>query len=105
MCSVLSQLTVNICIVEVDNELEPLILEIWEKNKISWSKKRETWSQSVYQVDDSPRYQSYGKWVHTENFSSWTSNETWRQLPRREYSVRDDYDVIIGFNTQTITPT
>ena len=77
----------------------------WEKNKISWSKKRETWSQSVYQVDDSPRYQSYGKWVHTENFSSWTSNETWRQLPRREYSVRDDYDVIIGFNTQTITPT
>jgi len=26
-------------------------------------------------------------------------------LPRREYSTRDDYDVMIGTNTQTITPT
>ena len=77
----------------------------WERNKISWNQKRGTWSQSVYQVDDSPRYQSYGKWVHSKNFSSWSSKETWRQLPRREYSVRDDYDVIIGINTQTITPT
>tara|TARA_B100000787_G_scaffold167370_1_gene154037 strand:- start:98 stop:1168 length:1071 start_codon:yes stop_codon:yes gene_type:complete len=77
----------------------------WERNKISWSQKKGTWSQSVYQVDDSPRYQSYGKWIHSVNFSSWSSNETWRQLPRREYSVRDDYDVLIGINTQTITPT
>ena len=31
-------------------------------------KKRDTWSQSAYQVDDTPRYQSYGKWTHSENF-------------------------------------
>ena len=63
-----------------------------------------TWSQSVYQVDDSPRYQSTGHWQHKNNYSSWLSQETWRPLPRREFSVRDDYDVLIGTNRHTITP-
>ena len=63
-----------------------------------------SWSQSVYQVDDSPRYQSYGVWNHQENLSSWKSKDTWRPLPRREFSIRDDYDVLIGTNLQTITP-
>jgi hypothetical protein len=62
------------------------------------------WAQSVYQVDDSPRYQSIGRWEHLPNFSTWTSEETWRPLPRRESSVRDDYDVLIGTNTHTIIP-
>ncbi|MBV03216.1 MAG: hypothetical protein CML45_02355 [Rhodobacteraceae bacterium] len=77
----------------------------WVYNKISRKEKIDSWSQSVYQVDDTPRYQGYGNWVHLPNFSSWESNETWRPLPRREYSTRDDYDVMIGKNTQTITPT
>ena len=79
--------------------------ETWKKVNISWAKKRGTWSQSAYQVDDTPRYQSYGKWSHSENFSSWASEETWRPLPRREFSIRDDYDVMVGNNIQTITPT
>ena len=79
--------------------------ETWVKSKIPWSAKKGTWSQSAYQVDDSPRYQSYGNWIHSENFSSWTSKETWRPLPRREFSIRDDYDVLVGVNIQTITPT
>ena len=79
--------------------------ETWVKNRVTWSEKKGTWSQSAYQVDDTPRYQSYGKWTHSENFSSWTGQETWRPLPRREFSIRDDYDVLIGFNIQTITPT
>ena len=77
----------------------------WLNKEILPSESKGTWSQSVYQVDDTPRYQSYGKWTHSPNFSSWASNETWRPLPRREHSVRDDYDVIIGTNIQTITPT
>lgn len=76
----------------------------WVKQNLSKDKIRGTWSQSVYQVDDSPRYQGYGKWEHYENFSSWTSNETCRPLPRRELSVRNDYDALIGINIQTITP-
>ena len=38
------------------------------------------------------------------NYSSWQSNETWRPLPRREFSVRQDYDVLIGKNRHIITP-
>ncbi len=76
----------------------------WMKEKLSQDEIQGTWSQSVYQVDDSPRYQGYGKWKHYENFSSWTSNETMRPLPRRELSVRDDYDALLGTNIQTITP-
>ena len=79
--------------------------ETWVKSLIPWSVKKGTWSQSAYQVDDTPRYQSYGNWTHSENFSSWTSKETWRPLPRREFSIRDDYDVLVGVNIQTITPT
>jgi hypothetical protein len=63
------------------------------------------WSQAVYQVDDSPRYEAIGEWVHDENYSAWTSEQTSRPLPRRESSVRDDYDVLVGTNRHTITPT
>jgi hypothetical protein len=63
------------------------------------------WSQAVYQVDDSPRYEALGDWAHESNYSAWTSDETWRPLPRRESSVRDDYDVLVGTNRHTITPT
>jgi len=63
------------------------------------------WSQAVYQVDDSPRYEALGDWVHRRNYSAWTSDETWRPVPRRESSVRDDYQVLVGTNRHTITPT
>jgi len=63
------------------------------------------WLQTVYQVDESPRYASLGGWEHTASFSSWRSLETWRPLPRREWSVRDDYQVLIGTNRHTILAT
>lgn len=63
-----------------------------------------TWSQSVYQVDDSPRYESYGKWLHSEAGSRWISKPTPRPLPRREFSVRDDYSLLSGLNKITVLP-
>jgi hypothetical protein len=60
--------------------------------------------QSVFQVDDSPRYAAAGRWVHDDGFSTWLSDETWRPLPRREFSVRDDYQVLAGTNRHTILP-
>ena len=62
-----------------------------------------TWTQAVFQVDDSPRYESTGRWTHVGNRSSWQSDETWRPLPRREFSTRDDYDVLVAKNRHTIT--
>ena len=77
----------------------------WRRVTLTEEQARGKWVQSVFQVDDSPRYAAVGSWQHTANFSSWTSDETWRPLPRREFSVRDDYDVLIGSNRHTITPT
>ncbi len=77
----------------------------WTEQHHSPSDVAGRWSQAVYQVDDSPRYEALGDWVHRGNYSAWTSDETWRPLPRRESSVRDDYHVLIGTNRHTITPT
>ena len=76
---------------------------IWAKNKLSKRKAKGLWSQAVFQVDDSPRYESYGQWKHNPSFSSWQSQTTRRPLPRREHSVRDDYHVLEGTNRHTIT--
>lgn len=76
----------------------------WEKETLSRRDAKGTWTQAVYQVDDSPRYESMGTWVHLPNYSSWQSGATWRPLPRREFSVRSDYDVLVGKNRHTVTP-
>jgi hypothetical protein len=74
----------------------------WHRRTLSESERRGAWLQSVYQVDESPRYASIGRWQHSASFSSWISGDTWRPLPRREWSVRDDYHVLIGTNRHTI---
>lgn len=62
------------------------------------------WSQRVSQVDDTPRYESTGEWTHEGGLSAWTSRRTRRPLPRREYTKRDDYEVMVAINRQTLTP-
>lgn len=76
----------------------------WEMVHVAPETVKGTWSQAVYQVDDSPRYESFGKWVHTGDRSAWESGETWRPLPRREFSKRSDYQVLLASNRHTITP-
>ncbi len=77
----------------------------WERRRVAKAETRGAWSQTVYQVDESPRYASLGRWDHSPSFSTWLSADTWRPLPRREWSVRDDYQVLIGTNRHTIEPT
>jgi len=69
------------------------------------AERRGAWSQSVYQVDDAPRYTLVGRWRHEPGFSTWHSSDGWRPLPRRESSVRDDYQVLEGPNRITVLPT
>jgi hypothetical protein len=66
---------------------------------------RGRWSQAVFQVDDSPRYEALGEWEHYGSYSAWTSERTARPLPRRETTVRDDYHILEGINRHTLTPT
>jgi hypothetical protein len=77
----------------------------WTRRKLAPAERKGVWLQAVYQVDESPRYASVGSWQHTRSFSSWASGETWRPLPRREWSVRDDYHVLVGTNRHTVSST
>ncbi|MET0661078.1 MAG: DUF6607 family protein [Steroidobacteraceae bacterium] len=77
----------------------------WERRKVNPKDSKGHWSQTVYQVDESPRYASLGRWEHTGSFSTWLSADTRRPLPRREWSVRDDYQTLIGTNRHTVHAT
>lgn len=77
----------------------------WALRELAADDRRSAWVQSVYQVDDSPRYAASGRWAHSDSFSTWVSEETWRPLPRREFSARKDYQVLVGTNRHTILPT
>lgn len=74
----------------------------FEKQDLEDHDVKGAWVQSVYQVDDAPRYAGIGQWKHYPNFSTWESETTWRPLPRREYTARDDYQVLDGINRHTI---
>ncbi len=74
----------------------------WQKHAVPVNERQGQWSQAVFQVDDSPRYEAMGQWQHNSSFSSWMSKTTQRPLPRREYSVRSDYHILEGFNRHTI---
>tara|TARA_R110000751_G_scaffold31429_4_gene80108 strand:+ start:971 stop:1876 length:906 start_codon:yes stop_codon:yes gene_type:complete len=60
------------------------------------------WTQKVYQVDDSPRYEGSSTWVHVDGKSYW-ENTTTAPLPRREYTKRSDYNITLRGNRHEIT--
>lgn len=65
----------------------------WMKENLSAAQAKGTWTQKVYQVDDSPRYESYGTWVHVDGKHYWEGvNDA--PLPRREFIKRSDYNVL-----------
>jgi hypothetical protein len=78
---------------------------VWQRRAVAPAEGKGAWSQSVYQVDDSPRYASVGRWEHNASFSAWTGGRTLRPLPRREFTVRKDYQALDGGNRHTILPT
>lgn len=77
----------------------------WVLKNVSKQEAGGNWLQEVFHVDDSPRYASVGDWVHTKNFSEWQGNATYRPLPRREFSVRSDYNVLDAENRHIVLPT
>ncbi len=79
-------------------------VDVWQRHVVSADQSKGKWSQLVTSVDDTPRYEGLGYWVHELGESSWTSEPTRRPLPRREYEKRDDYDYLIVTNRHTLTP-
>ena len=60
------------------------------------------WTQKVYQVDDSPRYSGTATWTHVDGKEEW-ENTTAAPLPRREYSKRHDYNIMLRENQVKLT--
>ena len=77
----------------------------WQRRTVSPEAAAGAWTQAVFQVDDSPRYEALGRWEHVGNRSAWTGENAWRPLPRREHTVRKDYGVMEGRHRIVITPT
>ena len=75
--------------------------ETWKKKRIQ---DKGYWKWSVYQVDDSPRYQGIGKWKHYQNTAVFETEALKRPLPRRERTVRKDYQILGGRDRLVLTP-
>lgn len=63
------------------------------------------WSQTVYQVDDSPRYAGWGQFETQGGVRRWRSNWTWRPLARRDAVRHPVYDRYYAINRHQPTPT
>jgi hypothetical protein len=62
------------------------------------------WSQTVYQVDDSPRYGGWGQFETQAGVRRWRSNWTWRPLARRDAVRKPVYDLYYSINRHQPTP-
>lgn len=73
----------------------------WKYKKLNPNEVKGQWTQVVYQVDDAPRYSGSGSWVHIDGKNYWESNAD-APLPRREYTTRNDYNVLNRNNRHEI---
>jgi hypothetical protein len=109
-------------LLQVGNPAEPMIIKHWRQDwlfentdlysynadnewtfeKSSASEVKGQWTQKVFQVDDSPRYEGSASWVHVDGKSYW-ENTTPAPLARREYTTRSDYNLLMRGNRQEIT--
>lgn len=76
----------------------------WAWQDVPETERAGTWSQTVYQVDDAPRYGAVGVWTYEDGIAEWTPPQEWRPLPRRDMTTRDDYHAVDAVNRHVITP-
>ena len=77
----------------------------WEYKAVNPKRANGRWSQTVYQVDDSPRYASIGEWETQGGVRRWRSGWTWRPLARRDATRNPVYDRYYGINRHSPTAT
>lgn len=74
----------------------------WNKTTVPAAEVKGKWVQTVWEVSDAPRYQGYSQFVPIDGVVLW-QNTTDAPLPRREYSVRSDYNILKRINRLSIT--
>jgi hypothetical protein len=67
--------------------------KVWTKEQLKPGQVKGKWTQSVWEVSDAPRYQGASEWIQTDGKTFW-QNTSDAPLPRREYSVRNDYNIL-----------
>ncbi|PQA59248.1 DUF6607 family protein [Siphonobacter curvatus] len=74
----------------------------WKYKALTAPQAKGQWTQQVFEVDDSPRYEGSATWFHADGRHVW-DNTTDAPLPRREYTTRNDYNVMRRGNRIVIT--
>lgn len=74
----------------------------WVKETLTPEQVKGKWTQTVWEVSDEPRYQGFSQFVNLDGKLIW-QNTTDAPLPRREYSVRNDYNILKRTNRLNIT--
>lgn len=74
----------------------------WKRTTLTPAQVKGQWTQQVFEVDDSPRYEGSATWVHADGRHYWESTAD-APLPRREYTKRSDYNVLRRTNHHEIT--
>jgi hypothetical protein len=74
----------------------------WKFLKLPKERVKGQWTQKVFQVDDSPRYQATATWIHEDGKHYWESQAD-APLPRREFTTRNDYNVLRRGNRHILT--
>lgn len=74
----------------------------WVKETLPADQVKGKWVQTVWEVADEPRYQGWSAFVELDGHIVW-QNTTDAPLPRREYSVRNDYNILRRTNRLTFT--
>ena len=74
---------------------------VWTYVSLPKDQVKGQWTQKVYQVDDSPRYEGSATWIHENNQSYW-ENTAEAPLPRREYTKRSDYNLTLRNNRHVV---
>jgi hypothetical protein len=75
--------------------------EDWKFKTVPKNKVVGQWTQSVFEVDDKPRYSGSSTWIHVDGKTFW-ENTTNAPLPRREYTQRSDYNITKRTNVHEI---
>ncbi|GAB4021758.1 hypothetical protein GCM10028773_31720 [Spirosoma koreense] len=73
----------------------------WKRENLTAAQVKGQWTQKVFEVDDSPRYEGSATWIHADGRHYWESTAD-APLPRREYTKRSDYNVLRRTNHHEI---
>ncbi|WP_164115616.1 DUF6607 family protein [Sphingorhabdus sp. Alg239-R122] len=76
----------------------------WVLQDVPERMRKGRWSQTVYQVDDSPRYAGWGQWRTVNGIRTWRSNWTLRPLARRDAVRNPVYDRYNAINRHQPMP-